>query len=222
MTRHEHVVPASAEPFRPGSRLAPVHSGGVIAQTDGGGGTDCQWLRAAAEMAGMASGNWPLPPSPGPPGQKCSPAIATRAQYMDATAVRAGREFSIATLRRWGVTQRREDIVTVVSELLTNALRHAVPGLGHNRWPGWPVRLGLLRSTPCMLCAVADPSSSVPVLKNPGHLSENGRGLHVVCSLCDRWGYTTYTTPSEMGKVVWAMFMTPPGAAIPPTPGATR
>jgi len=130
---------------------------------------------------------------------------------MDAEAVRAGREFCVAALRDWGATQRCEDITVVVSELLTNALRHAVPGLGRTR-PNWPIRLGLLSSEPCVLCAVADPSSSIPVPKKPGRLAETGRGLQVVSSLSDKWGYTTYTTPSDAGKVVWAIFMTLPAA----------
>jgi anti-sigma regulatory factor (Ser/Thr protein kinase) len=151
---------------------------------------------------------------------------------LDAEAVRAGREFSIAFLRRWGVTQRCEDITIVVSELLTNALRHAVPGLSRNR-PSWPVRLGLLCSGPCVLCAVADPSSSIPVPKRLGHLAETGRGLHVVSSLSDKWGYATYTTPSDAGKVVWAIFMALPAPhdardapaawqATAPEPGYSR
>jgi anti-sigma regulatory factor (Ser/Thr protein kinase) len=159
-------------------------------------------------MAGMACGDRFLSPGAGAPSGTRSP-ITTQTLNMDAEAVRAGREFCMATLRRWGATQRCEDITIVVSELLTNALRHAVPGLSRNP-PNWPVRLGLLCSEPCVLCAVADPSSSIPVPKKPGHLAETGRGLHVVSSLSDKWGYTTYTTPSDAGKVVWATFMTVP------------
>jgi histidine kinase-like protein len=186
----------------------PVPSNMVIGRPDGDISAGCQWLRAAAEMAGMACGDRFLSPGAGAPSGTRSP-ITTQTLNMDAEAVRAGREFCIATLRRWRATQRCEDITIVVSELLTNALRHAVPGLSRNP-PNWPVRLGLLCSEPCVLCAVADPSSSIPVPKKPGHLAETGRGLHVVSSLSDKWGYTTYTTPSDAGKVVWAIFMTVP------------
>ena len=180
----------------------------VIGRPDSDTGTGCQWLRAAADMAGMASRDWFPSPGAGAPDWTRSP-ITTQTLNMDPEAVRAGREFCMAALRGWGATQRCEDITIVVSELLTNALRHAVPGLSRNR-PNWPVRLGLLCSEPCVLCAVADPSSSIPVPKKPGHLAETGRGLHVVSSLSDKWGYTTYATPSDTGKVVWAMFMTLP------------
>jgi hypothetical protein len=40
-------------------------------------------------------------------------------------------------------------------------------------------------------------------VKDADVLAENGRGLHVVGALADIWGYTG---PSDMGKVVWAMF----------------
>ena len=105
------------------------------------------------------------------------------------------------TLHRWSAAERCQDIAIVVSELLTNAVRHAVPGSGDVR-PRRPVRLGLLQLRPCVLCAVADPSTAAPVPRLPGSLGETGRGLHIVCALSDEWGYTT----SGTGKVVWAMF----------------
>src|SRR5258707_13551258 len=159
-------------------------------------------LAPVAEMAAGGSGNWPLPPEPGPRSGMCRPKVATRTPGTDAGAVRAARDFTIATLQRWGATDRREDIAIVVSELLTNALRHALPGPGAPR-PRCPFRLGLLQPGPCLLCAVADPSQQPPVPKEPGYLPETGRGLHVISALADTWGYTT---PSGTGKVVWAMF----------------
>jgi hypothetical protein len=101
-----------------------------------------------------------------------------------------------------------DDVAVVVSELLTNALRHRPPpacDVGSR----WPIRVGLLQSGPCVLCAVADPSETPPVRKEPDHLAESGRGLEVVNALSDEWGYTTV---SDMGKIVWATFSTEPGA----------
>jgi Histidine kinase-like ATPase domain len=164
------------------------------------------WLAPAAEMAYLASGNWPVPPDLARRGSSRAARIATRAPGVDAGSVRAARDFTIATLHRWGVTERSEDIAIVVSELLTNALQHALPGSGGTRHRG-PIRLGLLQPGPCVLCAVADPSGVAPVPKTPGSLAETGRGLHIICALSDKWGYTT---PSDMGKIVWAMFSTRP------------
>src|ERR1019366_2464239 len=120
------------------------------------GSTSRHWLAPAAEMADLASGNWPLSPDLAPMGWTL-PRIATRTPGADAGSVRAARDFTIATLQRWGVTERCEDIAIVVSELLTNALQHARPGSGGTR-PRWPIRLGLLQPGCCVLCAVADPS----------------------------------------------------------------
>jgi hypothetical protein len=40
------------------------------------------------------------------------------------------------------------------------------------------------------------------VLQTRGSFAETGRGLHIICALSDQWGFT----PSDTGKVVWAMF----------------
>jgi len=171
--------------------LAPVESGesevseaavtAAPAQIAGcpGPAENWHWLTSAAEMA-------------------------TRTPGAGAESVRAARDFTGATLRRWGIGERGGDIVCVVSELLTNALRYTMPCPG-SVWPRWPVRLGLLQPGPWVLCAISDPSDEVPVAKDPGWFGESGRGLHVVGSLCDEWGCTE---PGPMGKVVWAMFAT--------------
>ena len=180
-----------------------------------------QWLAPVMEMAAMASGNWPPSPQPGPLGWTCFPRVATRTLSPDARSVRAARGFTLATVRRWGAADRAEDVAIVVSELLTNALRHALPGPGEPR-PRWPVRLGLLHPGPCMLCAVADPSPQPPVPKEPSCLAETGRGLHVIGALADAWGYTT---PSDSGKAVWAILSAKPAPprmnlGCPPDPPA--
>lgn len=168
------------------------------------GGAGCRWLMVAAERAGLAGSNFRQSPDPAlGPGHL--PRIATRTPGTGAGSVRAAREYVIATLQRWGVAERREDIAMVISELLTNALCHAVPPPGHAR-PQRPVRLGLLQPGPCVLCAVTDPSKAAPVPQGLSSLAETGRGLHIVCALSDRWGYTTL---NDSGKVVWATFTSP-------------
>jgi Histidine kinase-like ATPase domain len=176
-----------------------------------------RWLAPAVEMAAVASGNWPLSPQPGPDGWTCFPRVATRTPGVDARPVRAARDFAIATVRRWGAAHRCDDIGIVVSELVTNALRHALPDSGETP-PVRPIRLGLLQPGPCVLCAVADPSRRAPVAKHVGTLAETGRGLYVVGTLADIWGFTT---PGDTGKIVWAMFSTdraPSRASSHPVP----
>jgi anti-sigma regulatory factor (Ser/Thr protein kinase) len=185
-------------------------------------GTGCRWLMPAAEMAGLASGRWQPPPGPALARWAWLPRIATRALGADPGSVRTARDFTVATLDRWGIAERSPDIAIVVSELMTNALRHALPGSGHAR-PQRPIKIGLLQPGHCVLCAIADPGKTTPAPRAPGTLDETGRGLHLIRALSDQWGYTT---PSQAGKVVWALFgtrQTPPTSArYPSRPGRDR
>jgi anti-sigma regulatory factor (Ser/Thr protein kinase) len=106
---------------------------------------------------------------------------------------------------------RGHDAAAVVSELLTNALRHAIPVVELTP-PGSPLRLGLLHAGHYVLCAVADPSSEAPVLRDPEWLDENGRGLQLVASLSDDWGFCA--TRDQPGKIVWATFATTGASGI--------
>ncbi len=101
----------------------------------GGMGTGSHWLAPAVQMAAVASENWPLSAEPGAAGWACFPRIATRTPIPDARSVRAGRDFAVATLHRWGAAERCEDIAVVVSEPLTNALRHALAAAGQTQAP---------------------------------------------------------------------------------------
>ena len=134
------------------------------------GNSGCRWLMSAAEMAGLALGSSRPSQEPAAMGWACPPRIATRALSAQAGSVRAARDFTVATLHRWGTAHSSQDVAIVVSELLTNALRHALPGPGGTRLR--PVRLGLLQQGPWVLCAVADPSKAIPVPRTPGSLAK--------------------------------------------------
>jgi len=176
------------------------------------------WLAPAVAMAAAASGACQRTPALAPTDWTCFPRLATRTAGPDARSVGTARDFCLSTMRRWGVTDRQDDVAVVVSELLTNALRHALPqagpppGSSHGFPDGpaggparsrWPVRLGLIQPGQFVLCAVADPSPRPPQPKEPDYLAESGRGLHVIDALSDRWGSTV---PTDAGKVVWALF----------------
>jgi len=161
------------------------------------------WLRPALEVAAPAGRYFTPVPVAG--AWTRSPRVATRTPGLEYGSVKAARDFAGATLRRWGMADLGNDVGVVVSELLTNALRHALPrpaGFATAR----PIKIGLLHPGPCVLCAVADPSEQVPVVKEPDYFAETGRGLHVIASLSDRWGWTA---PSQSGKLVWATFPAP-------------
>jgi hypothetical protein len=180
------------------------------------------WLAPAVAMAAAASGACLRTPALAPADWTCFPRLAMRTAGPDARSVGTARDFCLSTMRRWGVTDRQDDVAVVVSELLTNALRHAVPQAGspprtaprtpHGSPDGpaggpgrsrWPVRLALIQPGQFVLCAVADPSPRPPQPKEPDYLAESGRGLHVIDALSDRWGSTV---PTDAGKVVWALF----------------
>src|ERR1022692_1318541 len=191
--------------FRPYDELSARRTGAMAARplrpaASAAGRTDWHWLTSALEQGGNGS----LMTDPVPLTRPCGPRVASRAAGTDASSVRESRDFTVLTLRRWGVADRAEDIVVVVSELLTNAIRHAQPAAAQPRL-GWPIRLDLLQSGPCVLCMVVDPSGRPPVPQEPGCLGEAGRGLQIISALSDQWGFTT---PTDLGKVVWAMFST--------------
>jgi hypothetical protein len=159
------------------------------------------WLLAAAEMAAPAIGGWPARSSPAA-GWTGFPRMAVRTPGPGAAAIRVMRDFAVATADRWGASGRGEDIAIVVSELVTNALRHATPACDYSG-PGRGVRFGMLQCGPAVLCAVADPSPQLPAGPAPERFAESGRGLQVVGSLSDGWGCARLSRP---GKVVWALF----------------
>lgn len=120
-------------------------------------------------------------------------------------SVREARGFTRATLQRWDLPLLRDAMELVASELVTNALRYAVP-IGT---PGRPVQLSLVRWTSRVVCAVRDPSGVAPIAKDADYVAETGRGLHLVESFSENWGWHPL---SGAGKVVWALFLAPGGA----------
>ena len=139
-------------------------------------------------------------------------------------SVRTAREFTKLTLNRWGLAGLFDDIALVASELVTNALRHALASASvpEQRTSPWGrrgaaidaafndcssplIRLSLVRRVPQVVCAVSDPSSNGPVAREADWVAESGRGLHLVDSFSQSWGWH----PVAAGKVVWATFELP-------------
>ncbi|NJP99001.1 ATP-binding protein [Streptomyces zingiberis] len=133
-------------------------------------------------------------------------------------SVRDARRFTNSALAEWKLDDQCDTVALVVSELVTNALRHALPealALGRRvpagiRPPEPVVRLHLMRWPTHMVCAVRDPSRESPVTgrhlpEDPERAGESGRGLHLVEAFSDDWGWHPLAG-RLCGKVVWAMF----------------
>ncbi|MDQ0688030.1 hypothetical protein QF032_007069 [Streptomyces achromogenes] len=115
------------------------------------------------------------------------------------------RDFTHRTLDCWSLGHCGDDAITVVTELAANAVLHALPHSGTDRFP---VRLRLTLRRSHLVCAVTDPSDSLPVCpQSTDDLLEHGRGLHIIEALSEHWGWTRRF---PVGKTVWAMLPTHP------------
>jgi two-component sensor histidine kinase len=87
------------------------------------------------------------------------------------------------------------DVALVISELFSNALRHAAP------LPGAKIRVTWRIDSACIHLAVSDGGGpTVPELGEPTQGATGGRGLRIVEKLSVRWG----TRAGEDGTTVWA------------------
>ncbi|GAA3134988.1 sodium/proline symporter PutP [Streptomyces echinatus] len=115
----------------------------------------------------------------------------------DPAAVAHARTLAIQQVSEWGIPDLTFTTELIVSELVTNAIRHAAG----------PVGLRLIRDRG-LICEVSDASSTSPRLRHARTTDEGGRGLLIVAQLAHRWG-TRYTTT---GKIIWTEQAIPAGA----------
>lgn len=127
------------------------------------------------------------------------------------TAPSVARLHTRRVLSAWGVAAADVDNVElVVSELVTNAARHASPP--HNR-PTYIELAGVerlsltLRFVPAgIVVEVFDRDPHAPRLIRPTPLDEHGRGLSIVARLSARCGsIPVYDHGHVSGKIVWSL-----------------
>lgn len=107
-------------------------------------------------------------------------------------AVRTARTAVRAQLRDWDLDALADIAALLVSELVTNALRHATG----------PIGVRLVRPVGpagVLLVEVSDPLPDLPRERVARPEDESGRGLQLVAGACVRWG----TRLGETGKTVW-------------------
>ena len=164
-------------------------------------------FRAASMPHGMRQASHLVPAQPHAESTSYLPAqpAATCMLRPRLESVKTGRDFTQATLLSWDMAALTDPAELVVSELVTNALRHGIPSA---REPagGRHIRLRLLAQAPFVMCMVTDPGIDIPVLRESGPTEESGRGLNVVECCSVRWGWHLL---DEGGKVVWALLRPP-------------
>ncbi|WP_214318599.1 ATP-binding protein [Nonomuraea sediminis] len=108
-------------------------------------------------------------------------------------SVPAARIWVRQMLARWKLTQLTEPAELLVSELITNAIKHAKTG-------GAPITLVLSHVSGTLRLEVHDPDQNGrPIPQQPAADEEVGRGLWIVGTFADRWDVEI----TEVGKAVW-------------------
>ncbi|QIY67782.2 SpoIIE family protein phosphatase [Streptomyces sp. RPA4-2] len=107
----------------------------------------------------------------------------------DQSAVRSARRMAALQLTAWGLERLEDPTKLIVSELVTNALRHS----------SGPISLRLIQHE-VLTCEVSDSGTGIPRLRRSDTADESGRGLFLVAQLSQRWGCRSTTSD----KVVWA------------------
>jgi anti-sigma regulatory factor (Ser/Thr protein kinase) len=111
-------------------------------------------------------------------------------------SVRASRNFVLAALRRLEADDQIHDATVIVSELATNAVRHA-------RSP-FRVSVSELGGFVCITVKDVGESHAALPTNDPDEHAIDGRGMAIIDALAHRWGYSAL----EDGKVVWAQLAT--------------
>jgi anti-sigma regulatory factor (Ser/Thr protein kinase) len=107
-------------------------------------------------------------------------------------AARLARRATHDTLSSWGLDHLEETAALLVSELVSNAVRHAGTGL--------VLELALEFYDRWLRMEVADADPHPPLPRTPAASDESGFGFVLIETLADKWGVRETTA----GKGVWA------------------
>lgn len=149
-------------------------------------------------MEPTTSAGYPQPPGAGNSQRFAAPAgpVANALRWRQ---VLRGEERQLRGLRRWVASvlpdcPARDDVISVATELASNALRHTASGRG-----GWlAVEITRYRAVVRVLVADQGGQGEPRVIDDPD--GESGRGLLLVSGLSLRTG----VTGDQRGRLVWA------------------
>lgn len=127
----------------------------------------------------------------------------TRLRTQSSSTGHNARAFVTATLADWRLLAILDDAVLCVSELVGNAVQHAVQTVT-GPVDDWCVSLGLRCWPSTLLVEVGDSDPRLPCSEDqPEDLACDGRGLQIVRALTDRlW----WERAAPGGKIVYARF----------------
>jgi PAS domain S-box-containing protein len=123
--------------------------------------------------------------------------IVTRTLDPEPRSARTARGSVREALAQWGYPELAETACLLVTEILTNAIRHA----------RCPIKVTLCRAADELIVEVTDDSPQFPQRRLPDDDDEDGRGLVLVEALAVSWG----ARPAVPGKTVWFTLGLPAG-----------
>jgi histidine kinase-like protein len=125
------------------------------------------------------------------------------------TVPRLARGFASVTLNEWGLDALVDEAELLVSEMSTNVVRASMTPEGLLRYDDGKLPLlwiRLLCDRVRLMVEVWDtlPASlGAPVARHPDADEESGRGLEIIETLSEDWGWEI--VPGWAGKKVWAI-----------------
>lgn len=183
------------------SAYTPRHPAGVARAAEGGAGT----VRGTAWPPSMRGPGQRIAPVPVPPSHHKGNRMAREWPLCDyielgalPTAAPCARYHTRLILEEWGrLADSIESAELLVSELITNAITAS-----RSQGGTFPVRLWLLADKTGVLTLVWDACLREPARMRISEDAESGRGLLLVETISDRWGW--YSPQDISGKVAWA------------------
>ena len=107
-----------------------------------------------------------------------------------ASSAAEARRITLSALAEWGLSPLRDTVSLLVTELVSNGVRHAQTTL----------ELALSFDVGCLRIAVADDDPRPPVARQRQDLTVGGWGLALIDSLSTGWGTDV---DDGRGKTVW-------------------